>query len=86
MHVGILISHIFYHTCFILAPDSLRKPKLYKTMECQVEKITVSLGGSIDKFEEELCRILNDDRMARTNQPPDGTSLHVLKRQLTVIS
>ena len=60
------------------------KPRLVKSIPCHIDKISVALNPSIEKFEEELCRQLNEDRINRENKVADGTTISVQERRLQV--
>ena len=46
----------------------------------------MTLSPSIDKFEEQLCSLLNEDVINRQNKVADGSMLQILKRSLQVRS
>ena len=66
------------------AADSFRKPKLLRHVECQLERVTVSLSPAVEKFEEELLKHLSNDRIHRENIQADGTKMQIIKRYLQV--
>ena len=64
--------------------DSLRKLLLAKAVQCSLEKITVHLLPSVDKFEENLCRLLVEEYLRHENIQTSGTGGQVMKRYLKV--
>uniref|UniRef100_A0A8C9WBA9 Nephrocystin 4 n=1 Tax=Scleropages formosus TaxID=113540 RepID=A0A8C9WBA9_SCLFO len=64
--------------------DALRKPRLLKTFTCSLDKLSIVLHPSLEKFEEELLQLLNSDRLSQTNCGPDGGALAVQERRLHV--
>ncbi|XP_074655528.1 nephrocystin-4-like isoform X2 [Tubulanus polymorphus] len=67
-----------------ITPDSFKKPRLQKTTPCFIEKLHLNLPPSVEKFEEELCILLNEDRMNRDNKVADGTNVEVTERRLQI--
>lgn len=47
--------------------DNFRKPKPLKKVHGVLDKINVVLPPSIEKFEEDLCQLVNADRMAKVS-------------------
>ncbi|XP_015192646.2 nephrocystin-4 isoform X1 [Lepisosteus oculatus] len=64
--------------------DCLRKPRLLKSFTCYLDKLSVILHPSTEKFEEDLLQLLNIDRLNRENSGPDGNEVVVLERRLHV--
>uniref|UniRef100_A0A8C7E313 Nephrocystin 4 n=1 Tax=Naja naja TaxID=35670 RepID=A0A8C7E313_NAJNA len=61
--------------------DSLQKPHLMKTQTWYLDKLTVHLYPSLEKFEEELLVLLMNEQV---NSILDGTSLAIQERRLHV--
>jgi nephrocystin-4 len=81
-----------FHTTFIgsihyffVAVDTFRRPKVQRTVPCYIDKLSILLQPSVEEFEDELCKLLNEDRMNRDNKVADGTSVSVLERRLQVM-
>ena len=70
--------------CVNVVTDFLRKPRLVRALPSYVEKLSITLNPSIEKVEEELCQLVNEDRINRENLTVDGTSISVLERRLQV--
>ena len=72
--------------CFVLTgKNALEKPRLLRPLPCYIEKISVGLNPSIDKFEEELCKQVNEDRMNREQKVADGSTITIQERRLQVM-
>jgi len=57
---------------------------LLKAHVSYIDKLSVTLGTSVDKFEQELCRLVNEDRLKRDNLTEDGKTVVVTERRLMV--
>ncbi|WAR15221.1 NPHP4-like protein, partial [Mya arenaria] len=66
------------------AKDKLKKPKQLKSMACTIEHATLQLNPTVEKFEEELCETLHEDRLAMMGKVNDGTSIAIVERRLLV--
>ncbi|XP_076451476.1 nephrocystin-4-like [Babylonia areolata] len=64
--------------------DQFRRPQLRMGASCAVEGLTLSLPPSLERFEEELCQLLNEDRTSRENRTHDSLSISVMERRLEV--
>ncbi|XP_064153800.1 nephrocystin-4 isoform X2 [Anguilla rostrata] len=64
--------------------DSLQKPRLLKSFTCYLDKLSLTLYPSLEKFEEELLQLLNADHLSRKNWHPDGNSVVIQERRLHV--
>jgi len=53
-------------------------------MKAFLDKVSVTLYPNIEKFEEELLTLLNEDRVNRENTVADGTSVSIVERRLMV--
>ena len=49
-----------------------------------VEHVSIQLNPTIEKFEEELCDVLHEDRLSMQNKAMDGTSVSIVERRLLV--
>ena len=67
-----------------LVLDPFKKPRLMKKYPCFLEKITVTMSPSVDKFEEDLCQQLNEDRINQENRVADGVGYTITERRLQV--
>jgi hypothetical protein len=66
------------------AKDKLKKPKKLKSQALTIEHITLQLNPTIEKFEEELCETLQEDRLNMIGKHSDGTSMAIMERRLVV--
>ncbi|XP_045161165.2 nephrocystin-4-like isoform X2 [Mercenaria mercenaria] len=66
------------------AKDKLKKPKKLKSSACTIEHVTLQLNPTIEKFEEELCETLQEDRLNMMGKHSDGTSVVIMERRLLV--
>ncbi|KAJ8386877.1 hypothetical protein AAFF_G00165780 [Aldrovandia affinis] len=64
--------------------DSLRKPRLLKSFTCYLDKLSLTLYPSLEKFEEELLQLLNADHLNRRSWGPDGNAVVIQERRLHV--
>ncbi|KAI1892585.1 hypothetical protein AGOR_G00135100 [Albula goreensis] len=64
--------------------DSLRKPRLLKSFTCYLDRLSLTLYPSLEKFEEELLQLLNTDHLNRKNWGPDGSVVVIQERRLHV--
>ncbi|XP_013402548.1 nephrocystin-4 isoform X2 [Lingula anatina] len=64
--------------------ENLKKPKLLKQVQCYVDKVNIMLYPNVEKFEEELCRLCNEDRINREHRVADGSNVTVSERRLLV--
>ena len=69
---------------YMTGKNVLDKPRSLRSLPCYIEKISVSLNPSIEKFEEELCKQLNEDRMNREDRVADGSTISIQERRLQV--
>lgn len=53
-------------------------------MKTYLENLTVTLHPNIDKFEDELVSLLNEDRINRDNTVADGSSVTIAERRIMV--
>ena len=53
-------------------------------MNMTVEHLSIQLNPTIEKFEEELCDVLHEDRLNMQNKAMDGTSVSIVERRLLV--
>ncbi|XP_035696644.1 nephrocystin-4-like [Branchiostoma floridae] len=74
--------------------DNLIKPKLLKTLQSHLDNISITPEPSLVKFEEDLCKKANDDRLERDVHgsnvsldnigPSDGSTVNVVERRLQI--
>ncbi|XP_048471112.1 nephrocystin-4 isoform X2 [Rhincodon typus] len=62
----------------------LKKPSLMKTVTCNLDKLSLQLYPTLEKFEEELVELLNADRLLKNNQVSDGSMVVIQERRLHV--
>ncbi|KAM8927139.1 nephrocystin-4 [Pelodytes ibericus] len=62
----------------------LKKPNLQKTIGCYLDKLSLFLYPSLEKFEEELTCLVNSDRLAKDNPRMHGVTISILERRLHV--
>lgn len=84
-------THQLYKRCLsttcallLLTEDCFRRPKLLKPMKAFLDNVTVTLYPNIEKFEDELVALLNEDRVNRDNTVADGSSVSISERRLMV--
>ncbi|CAG2201703.1 NPHP4 [Mytilus edulis] len=64
--------------------DRLKKAKLHRQVLCTIEALNIHLPPSVEKFEDELCALLSEDRRHRENRQT-GTNVSIVERRLLVI-
>ncbi|XP_078281703.1 nephrocystin-4 isoform X2 [Rhinoraja longicauda] len=64
--------------------DALRKPHLLKTVTCFLDKLSLQLYPTVEKFEEELVELLNADRLLKNEEISDGSTVVIQERRLHV--
>ncbi|XP_040389500.1 nephrocystin-4 isoform X3 [Cygnus olor] len=74
---GLLPAHGDTSDCFL-------KPRLMKSVTCYLDKLSIRLYPSLEKFEEELLELLNSDRSLKVSARPAGSALSVQERRLRV--
>ncbi|XP_078414346.1 nephrocystin-4 isoform X3 [Cetorhinus maximus] len=62
----------------------LKKPNLMKTITCYLDKMSLQLYPTLEKFEEELVELLNADRLLKNDQVSDGSTVVIQERRLHV--
>ena len=67
-----------------IVEDYFAKPRLLKTMKAYLDGLSVTLYPNIEKFEDELINLLNEDRINRDNMVADGSSVSITERRLIV--
>ncbi|KAG8568686.1 hypothetical protein GDO81_014109 [Engystomops pustulosus] len=63
--------------------DVLKKPHLQKTITCYLDRLYLLLYPSLEKFEEELLSLINNDRFLK-GHPVDGTAVVIQERRLHI--
>ena len=69
---------------FSTGKNVLDKPRTLRSLPCYIEKISVNLNPTIERFEEELCKQLNEDRINREDRVADGSTISIQERRLQV--
>ncbi|KAM4652363.1 nephrocystin-4 [Discoglossus pictus] len=64
--------------------DALRKPQLKKTVMCYLDKLSLFLYPSLEKFEEELIGLVNSDRLPKDTFLLDGSTVLIQERRLHI--
>uniref|UniRef100_A0A8P0SZG7 Nephrocystin 4 n=2 Tax=Canis lupus familiaris TaxID=9615 RepID=A0A8P0SZG7_CANLF len=64
--------------------DTLRKPRLQKSVTWYLDDLFFTLYPSLEKFEEELLELLISDNFREGDSPLDGSTLEILERRLCV--
>ncbi|XP_077998235.1 nephrocystin-4-like [Glandiceps talaboti] len=65
--------------------DNLRKPRpVTNKIACVLDKLQLFLYPTMEKFEEELCTLLNTDRLARDDIQSDTGVVQVSERRLQI--
>ncbi|XP_072334584.1 nephrocystin-4 isoform X3 [Scyliorhinus torazame] len=62
----------------------LKKPTLMKTITCYLDKLSLHLYPTLEKFEKELVELLNADRLLKKDQVSDGSTVVIQERRLHV--
>ncbi|CAG2204404.1 NPHP4 [Mytilus edulis] len=63
--------------------DRLKKAKLHRQVLCTIEALNIHLPPSVEKFEDELCALLSEDRRHRENRQT-GTNVSIVERRLLI--
>lgn len=66
------------------AKDKLKKPMILKSVACGIDQVAIQLNPTIEKFEEELCENLQEDRHNMAGKASYGTSVAIMERRLLV--
>ena len=69
---------------FIISEDCFKRPRLLKSMKAFLDNVSVTLYPNIEKFEDELLSLLNEDRLNRDNTVADGSCVTISERRLMV--
>ncbi|XP_038603159.1 nephrocystin-4 isoform X3 [Tachyglossus aculeatus] len=64
--------------------DALRKPRLHKSVTWYVDNLSFHLYPSLEKFEEELLELLNNDHLQEDSSASDGTTVAIQERRVHV--
>ncbi|XP_076806447.1 nephrocystin-4-like isoform X2 [Clavelina lepadiformis] len=64
--------------------DYFWKPRLMKQCVGYIDKLSINLGTTIERFEDELCKLANYDRLKREKLTDDGKSVAVSERKLMI--
>ncbi|XP_066463397.1 nephrocystin-4 isoform X2 [Eleutherodactylus coqui] len=63
--------------------DALKKPSLQKTITCYLDRLYLLLYPSLEKFEEELIALVNNDRFPKGHST-DGSTVIIQERRLHI--
>ncbi|XP_053308390.1 nephrocystin-4 [Spea bombifrons] len=63
--------------------NELKKPHLQRTIVCHLDKLSLFLYPSLEKFEEELIGLINNDRLPK-NPRADGATVSIQERRLHI--
>lgn len=64
--------------------DILKSPVPIKCWPCHLNKLCINLLPSVDKFEEQLCELLQQDRLVKDLVTADGSVITICERRLKV--
>ncbi|XP_067826159.1 nephrocystin-4 [Heptranchias perlo] len=69
---------------FSQTSDALKKSHLLKTVTCHLDKLSLQLYPTLEKFEEELVELLNADRLLKNDRVADGNTVVIQERRLHI--
>ncbi|XP_005100301.1 nephrocystin-4 isoform X2 [Aplysia californica] len=64
--------------------DRFKKPRLQRHVPIEIDGLVLHLQPNVDKFEEELCNLMREDRSLRENRPKDSLDVCITERRLQV--
>ncbi|CAM5105758.1 unnamed protein product [Natator depressus] len=64
--------------------DFFRKPHLMKSVTWYLDKLSIHLYPSLEKFEEELLDLLNSERLLKDSSTVDGSEVLIQERRLHI--
>ncbi|XP_050787719.1 nephrocystin-4 isoform X5 [Gopherus flavomarginatus] len=64
--------------------DFFRKPHLMKSVTWYLDKLSINLYPSLEKFEEELLDLLNSERLLKDSSSVDGSEVLIQERRLHI--
>uniref|UniRef100_A0A8C3SAM7 Nephrocystin 4 n=1 Tax=Chelydra serpentina TaxID=8475 RepID=A0A8C3SAM7_CHESE len=64
--------------------DFFRKPHLMKSVTWYLDKLSIHLYPSLEKFEEELLDLLNSERLLQDSSTADGSEVLIQERRLHI--
>uniref|UniRef100_A0A674KDK2 Nephrocystin 4 n=1 Tax=Terrapene triunguis TaxID=2587831 RepID=A0A674KDK2_9SAUR len=64
--------------------DFFRKPHLMKSVTWYLDKLSINLYPSLEKFEEELLDLLNSERLLKDSSTVDGSEVLIQERRLHI--
>ena len=70
--------------CCLAGEDRFHKPQLLRGASCALEGLSINLQPTIERFEEDLCELLSEDRANRENRAQESLSISVVERRLQV--
>ncbi len=63
---SVFLSKLYFHIYIYLDEDTLRQPTVQiNRRNILIEQIEIDMEPSINMFEDELCRLINKDRMEK---------------------
>lgn len=77
-----LLSDVF--AVSLPGSDKFKKPQLQLTVPIVIDGLVIQLQPSVDKFEDELCNLIRDDRSLREIGTQDSLNVTILERRLQV--
>ena len=74
-----------YDLCIALAgEDRFQSPQLLRGASCALEGLSLNLQPTVERFDEDLCTLLSEDRANRENRAQESLSISVVERRLQV--
>ena len=71
--------------CIALAgEDRFRSPQLLRGASYALEGLSLNLQPTVERFDEDLCTLLSEDRANRENRAQESLSISVVERRLQV--
>ncbi|XP_074916470.1 nephrocystin-4 isoform X6 [Chelonoidis abingdonii] len=64
--------------------DFFRKPRLMKSVTWYLDKLSINLYPSLEKFEEELLDLLNSEHLLKDSSSVDGSEVLIQERRLHI--
>ncbi|XP_033104596.1 nephrocystin-4-like isoform X2 [Anneissia japonica] len=64
--------------------DNFRKLRPLKKFPATLDRLQINLYPTLDRFEDELCKLINNDRMARDDLKVDSGSVAISERRLQI--
>ncbi|XP_071945028.1 nephrocystin-4-like [Antedon mediterranea] len=67
-----------------IGADNFRKPRPLKKIPATLDRLQINLYPTLDRFEDELCKLLNTDRIARDDLKADSGTVSISERRLQI--